>query len=101
MTVSALCAAAIGYRDDTAANLLVDLLGGPPAATAFARSLGDQVTPLDRTEPTLNDVPPGDQRDTTTPLLIAVYTVPAHPAATSGAATGAEAARATARALAP
>jgi beta-lactamase class A len=174
MTVSALCAAAITYSDNTAANLLVDLLGGPPAVTAFARSLGDPVTRLDRTEPTLNDVPPGDQRDTTSParmaadlraltlgdaldpagrdmltgwllanttggkqiraglpaswrvgdktgsgtrgedndvavawppgrapLLIAVYTVPANPAATFGAATVAEAARTTARALAP
>ncbi|MGH8136794.1 MAG: serine hydrolase [Steroidobacteraceae bacterium] len=34
------------------------------------RSLGDRVTRLDRTEPTLNQVAPGDSRDTTTPAAM-------------------------------
>jgi beta-lactamase class A len=67
MTLAALCAAAIQYSDNTAANLLLAGLGGPHAVTAYARSLGDGVTRLDRTEPTLNSALPGDPRDTTTP----------------------------------
>jgi beta-lactamase class A len=67
MTLAALCAAAIQYSDNTAANLLLASLGGPRAVTVYARSLGDGVTRLDRTEPTLNSALPGDPRDTTTP----------------------------------
>lgn len=67
MTVSALCAAAIQYSDNTAANLLLAAIGGPPALTQYARSLGDSVTRLDRNEPALNSAIPGDPRDTTTP----------------------------------
>lgn len=71
MTVSALCDATITYSDNTAANELLTILGGPSAVTAFARTLGDGVTRLDRWEPELNVVPPGDQRDTSTPAAMA------------------------------
>lgn len=71
MSVGALCAAAIEYSDNTAANLLVASLGGPSAVTAFARSLGDRITRLDRTEPALNSGIPGDPRDTTSPRAMA------------------------------
>lgn len=68
MTVADLCAAAVTVSDNTAANLLLDVLGGPGAATAFVRGLGDAVTRLDRTEPDLNvSTGPADERDTTTP----------------------------------
>lgn len=67
MTLSALCAAAIEYSDNTAANLLLSALGGPSAVTSYARSLDDSVTRLDRTEPSLNSAIAGDDRDTTTP----------------------------------
>lgn len=67
MTIADLAAAAIVYSDNTAANLLLASLGGPGAVTAYARSLGDDVTRLDRTEPSLNTAIPGDPRDTTTP----------------------------------
>lgn len=67
MTVEALCAAAMTVSDNTAANLLLDALGGPAGATAVVRSLGDTVTRLDRKEPALNEALPGDPRDTTTP----------------------------------
>ncbi len=70
MTLSALCAAAIEYSDNTAANLLLREMGGPPALTSFARALGDPVTRLDRNEPTLNEAKPGDPRDTTTPAAM-------------------------------
>lgn len=67
MTVGDLCAAAISVSDNTAANLLLAQIGGPGGLTAFIRSLGDQVTRLDRIEPNLNDAIPGDARDTTSP----------------------------------
>lgn len=68
MTVGALCEAAITLSDNTAANLLLETIGGPAGVTAFARRLGDGVTRLDRTEPTLNEALPGDPRDTSTPM---------------------------------
>jgi len=71
MTIEALCAAAIEYSDNTAANLLLTALGGPQAVTAFARRLGDAVTRLDRNEPLLNEVPAGEVRDTTSPASMA------------------------------
>ena len=70
LSVAALCEAAVDHGDNTAANLLLGVLGGPAAVTAFARTLGDPVTRLDRTEPTLNDGSAGDERDTTTPRRI-------------------------------
>jgi beta-lactamase class A len=70
MSISELCAAAIQYSDNTAGNLLLRLLGGPSAVTAYARSLGDQSTRLDRWETELNEALPGDPRDTTTPAAM-------------------------------
>jgi beta-lactamase class A len=67
MTVAELCQAAITVSDNTAANLLLASLGGPAAVTSYVRSLGDEVTRLDRIEPELNVGSPGDLRDTTTP----------------------------------
>jgi beta-lactamase class A len=67
MTIAELCKAALTLSDNTAANLLLASFGGPPAVTSFARSIGDPVTRLDRTETTLNEATPGDPRDTTTP----------------------------------
>lgn len=57
--------------DNTAANLLLEALGGPEAVTDFARSLGDTEFRLDRWEMEMNDADPGDLRDTTTPLAMA------------------------------
>ncbi len=59
------------YSDNAAANILLRELGGPEALTAFWRSIGDEVSRLDRLEPALNDVPPGEARDTTTPRAMA------------------------------
>ena len=71
MTLGELCAAAIDWSDNTAANLILNAIGGPAGFTAFARSLGDFVTRLDRDEPSLNTAIPGDPRDTTSPLAMA------------------------------
>jgi beta-lactamase class A len=60
MTLADLCAAAIDWSDNTAGNLVLQSIGGPAGFTAFARSLGDELTRLDRNEPTLNESLPGD-----------------------------------------
>ena len=71
MTLAAICEAAVTLSDNTAGNLMLDAIGGPAGLTAFLRGIGDPVTRLDRTEPTLNEALPGDVRDTTTPLAMA------------------------------
>ncbi|MFC3725655.1 class A beta-lactamase [Neoaquamicrobium sediminum] len=70
MSVSDLCLATLDISDNTAANILIERLGGTQEVTAFARSIGDAVTRLDRIEPDLNLFVPGDPRDTTTPAAI-------------------------------
>ncbi|MGC4064456.1 MAG: class A beta-lactamase [Polyangiaceae bacterium] len=67
MTVEALAEAAVVLSDNTAANLLLAKTEGPAGLTQFIRANGDTVTRLDRKEPALNDVAPGDPRDTTSP----------------------------------
>jgi beta-lactamase class A len=71
MSLEELCEAAMTMSDNTAGNLLLASLDGPQALTAYARSLGDTVTRLDRIEPELNEATPGDIRDTTTPAAMA------------------------------
>jgi len=66
MAISDLCAAALQVSDNTAANVLLRLIGGPQEITAFARSIGDDRTRLDRWETELNSALPGDPRDTST-----------------------------------
>jgi beta-lactamase class A len=68
MRIEDLAKAAVIYSDNTAASLLLAAIGGPPGMTKFWRSLGDETSRLDRTEPALN-VPDGD-KDTTTPVAM-------------------------------
>lgn len=70
LSVGSLCEAALTLSDNTAANLLLDSMGGPEALTAWLRSIGDTQTRLDRREPELNENRPGDPRDTTTPVAM-------------------------------
>jgi beta-lactamase class A len=70
LTLGALCAAALQESDNTAANLLLKSINGPPGMTRYARSLGDSKTRLDRMEPDLNSAIQGDERDTTTPAAM-------------------------------
>ncbi len=70
MALSQLCAAALQHSDNAAANLLLTEIGGPPAITDFARSIGDERTRLDRWEIELNTAIPGDPRDTSTPRAL-------------------------------
>ncbi|GAA2560892.1 class A beta-lactamase [Mycolicibacterium diernhoferi] len=71
MTLAELSQAALQRSDNLAANLLLETLGGPSAITAFARSIGDDRTRLDRWEIELNSAIPGDPRDTSTPRALA------------------------------
>ena len=71
MTLRALCSAAVRYSDNTAANLLLDRLGGPKGLDAILERLGDDVTRMERREPELNEWAPGDVRDTSTPRALA------------------------------
>ena len=66
MTVAEICEAALQVSDNTAANLLFDLLGGVSCYTERLRALGDEVTMPVRREPTLNEFIPGSSDDTTT-----------------------------------
>lgn len=70
MALSAICEAAIRYSDNTAGNLMLQVLGGPAAVTAYARTLGDSITRLDRNEPEVNTAFAGDERDTSTPAAM-------------------------------
>jgi beta-lactamase class A len=70
MTLAELCAAAVEWSDNAAANLLLPQLGGPSGLTRFMRSAGDEISRLDRVEPELNEYTPGEVRDTTTPMAM-------------------------------
>ncbi|MBR7971716.1 class A beta-lactamase [Burkholderia vietnamiensis] len=70
MTIAQLCAAMLQSGDKGAGNLLMNVLGGPQAVTAFAHESGDTVFRLDRWEPELNRAAPGDERDTSTPVAM-------------------------------
>ena len=71
MSMLAMAEAIQKTSDNTAANLLIREFGGPEAVTRTFRSWGDKVTRLDRYEPAMNNVPPGEVRDTTSPRAFA------------------------------
>lgn len=71
MSVPEACAATLRTSDNTAANIVLDAIGGPAELTKFLRTIGDGSMRLDRREPELNEAAPGDLRDTTTPNAIA------------------------------
>ena len=70
MSLSELCQATLSTSDNSAANFILQAIGGPKSLTRFLRSIGDDTTQLDRWETELNEAVPGDQRDTTTPTAI-------------------------------
>lgn len=63
--------AAISVSDNTAANLLLEELGGPEGFEAALRAVGDDTTSADRWEPDLGAWAPGETRDTSTPRAMA------------------------------
>lgn len=68
LTVGTLVEAILERSDNTAANLLLRRIGGPPALTGWLRSLGDTVTRVDRYELVGGW---SGMKDTTTPRAIA------------------------------
>jgi beta-lactamase class A len=70
ITVAKACEATMLTSDNTAANIVLQHIGGPQGVTAFLREIGDEVSQLDRIEPELNEAKVGDLRDTTTPTAI-------------------------------
>lgn len=71
LTMAEICEAALTLSDNTAGNKILEAIGGPSGVTEFARSVGDDVTRLDRWETDLNEALIGDARDTTSPNAIA------------------------------
>lgn len=71
MRIEAMAEAIQTTSDNASANLLLARIGGPAGFTERARAAGDTVTRLDRLEPALNLVKPGDERDTTSPRAMA------------------------------
>lgn len=71
LTVREVADAAVRYSDNTAGNILFDLIGGPEELQGVLREIGDETTIVSRREPELNDWTPGDERDTTTPEALA------------------------------
>ncbi|WP_113702930.1 class A beta-lactamase [Nonomuraea lactucae] len=70
LTVAQLCEATITLSDNTAANVLLKELGGPPALTRYFRTLKDPISRLDRWETELNNWTVKEKRDTSTPAAI-------------------------------
>jgi beta-lactamase class A len=71
LTLGDIAVAAVTRSDNTAANLLLDRLGGPQGFEDALRAIGDTVTDPARVEPELNEGTPGDVRDTSTPRALA------------------------------
>ena len=70
VSLDQLCRMMLSVSDNTAANFILSEIGGPKGFTDFMRSIGDEVTRLDRWYPELNEGMPNDLRDTTTPRAI-------------------------------
>lgn len=70
MTVGDLAESAVRTSDNTAANLLLDELGGPGGFAAVLAEAGDVTTRPARYETDLNSATPGDPRDTSTPRAL-------------------------------
>jgi beta-lactamase class A len=68
MTVGQMAEGTQKTSDNICANMLLRLIEGPEGFTRRLRALGDEVTRVDRYEPEMNNVPPGEVRDTTSPL---------------------------------
>ncbi len=71
LSLRELCAAAVDYSDNGAANLLLRQTGGPAALTAWMQASGDAAFQLSHAEMELNHSRFGDAIDTTTPRAMA------------------------------
>jgi len=71
LTVAEICEAALRISDNTAANLVMEELGGIDAFRENLRAIGDTITEPARFEPELNIYNPGSLDDTSTPRQLA------------------------------
>lgn len=71
LPILALAKAVQIISDNAAANLLTRRLGGPDAVTRFWREIGDGKSRLDDYEPAVNVIPPGTEKNSTTPRAMA------------------------------
>jgi beta-lactamase class A len=71
MTWREISDASIRYSDNAAANHILEQIGGPEGFKKALRDMGDDVTNPERIEPYLNQVKPGETRDTSTPRALA------------------------------
>ena len=71
MTVAEICESALRVSDNTAANLVIEELGGVDAFRESLRAIGDDVTKPARLELDLNAFTPGNTDDTSTPRQLA------------------------------
>lgn len=71
MTLLEICEAAIRKSDNTAANLLLEAIGGPNSFEKALEGMGDDVTQSERYETELNEFSPKNKRDTSTPKAMA------------------------------
>jgi beta-lactamase class A len=72
MSLRAVAEASVRFSDNTAANIVLQRLGGPEGFTQALRDLGDTTSSSDRLETELNSAIPGDTRDTSTPRAFAL-----------------------------
>lgn len=71
LPILALAEAVQIISDNAAANVLTRRLGGPDAVTRFWREIGDHKSRLDDYEPAVNVIPPGTEKNSTTPRAMA------------------------------
>nr|WP_260682005.1 class A beta-lactamase [Alkalicoccobacillus porphyridii] len=71
LTLKEISDASIRYSDNSAANFIFDEIGGPEGFAQSLREIGDDVTQPERIETELNDVKPGETRDTSTAKALA------------------------------
>lgn len=71
MTLLEISEAAIRKSDNTAANFLLEAIGGPDNFEKALQDIGDDVTQSERYETELNEFSPENKRDTSTPKKMA------------------------------
>ncbi|KRF31492.1 class A beta-lactamase [Yonghaparkia sp. Soil809] len=71
MSIRELAEATVRTSDNSAANLLLDELGGPAGFADALTRVGDRTTQPERRETELNTAVPGETRDTSTPRALA------------------------------
>ncbi|WXR60522.1 class A beta-lactamase [Peptostreptococcaceae bacterium AGR-M142] len=72
MSIEDVCSAAVRFSDNTAGNILFNLIGGPNGFKLSLEKIGDKFTKPYRIEPELNNYEPGGLKDTSSPRQLAL-----------------------------